>query len=58
MEKFIDYDRIHIRKRKVGERMIDLNQEVQFVKGVGPNRAKLLNRLDIHTLKDLITYYP
>ena len=58
MEKFIDYDRIHIRKRKVGERMIDLNQEVQFVKGVGPNRAKLLNRLEIHTLKDLITYYP
>ena len=38
--------------------MIDLNQDLQFVKGVGPNRAKLLNRLDIHTLKDLICYYP
>ena len=38
--------------------MIDLNQDVQFVKGVGPNRAKLLNRINIYTLKDLICYYP
>ena len=38
--------------------MIDTNQDVQFVKGVGPNRAKLLNRLGIYTLKDLISYYP
>ncbi len=38
--------------------MSDLNQDVKFVKGVGPNRAKLLNRLNIYTLKDLITYYP
>ena len=38
--------------------MIDLNQDVKFVKGVGPNRVKLLNKLNIYTLKDLITYYP
>ena len=38
--------------------MIDLNKEVQFVKGVGPNRVKLLNKLNIFTLKDLITYFP
>ncbi len=38
--------------------MIDLNQDVQFIKGVGPSKAKLLNRLEIYTLKDLITYYP
>ena len=38
--------------------MIDLNKEVQFVKGVGPNRVKLLNKLNIYTLKDLITYFP
>ena len=38
--------------------MIDLKQNIQYVKGVGPNRAKLLNYLGIYTLEDLITYYP
>ncbi len=37
---------------------MDLNKEIKFVKGVGPNRAQLLNKLGIFTLKDLITYYP
>lgn len=38
--------------------MINLSQDIQYIKGVGPNRAKLLNKLGIYTLKDLITYYP
>ena len=38
--------------------MVDLNKEVQYIKGVGPNRVKLLNKIGINTLKDLITYYP
>ena len=38
--------------------MIDLKKDVKYVKGVGPNRVKLLNKLNIFTLKDLITYYP
>lgn len=38
--------------------MQGLEREVQFIKGVGPNRAALLNKLQIHTLEDLITYYP
>ena len=38
--------------------MPDLLKEVKFVKGVGPNRVALLNRLGLYTLKDLITYYP
>lgn len=38
--------------------MVDLKKEVQFVKGVGPTRAKSLNKLGIYTLEDLITYYP
>ena len=37
---------------------MDLNKDVKYVKGVGPNRVKLLNKLKIYTLKDLITYYP
>ena len=38
--------------------MINLDKEVQYVKNVGPNRVKLLNKLNIFTLKDLITYFP
>ncbi|MCI8411485.1 MAG: ATP-dependent DNA helicase RecG [Clostridia bacterium] len=37
---------------------MDLNKDVKYIKGVGPNRVKLLNKLGIFTLKDLITYYP
>ena len=37
---------------------MDLNKDVKFIKGVGPNRVKLLNKIGIYTLKDLITYYP
>lgn len=35
-----------------------LSKEIKYVKGVGPNRADLLNKLGIYTLEDLITYYP
>ena len=38
--------------------MIDLEKDVKYIKGVGPNRVKLLNKLGIFTLKDLMTYYP
>ncbi len=34
------------------------NREIQYVKGVGESRAKVLNRLGIFNLEDLITYYP
>ena len=37
---------------------MDLLKDVKYIKGVGPNRVKLLNKLNIYTLKDLITYYP
>ena len=35
-----------------------LDENVQFLKGVGPTRVKLLNRLGINTIYDLLTYYP
>ena len=38
--------------------MQGLEREIQFIKGVGPNRAALLQKLGINTLEDLITYYP
>ena len=37
---------------------MDLEKDVKFVKGVGPSKVKLLNKLEIYTLKDLISYYP
>lgn len=37
---------------------MELNKDVKYIKGVGPNRVQLLNKLGIFTLKDLITYYP
>ncbi len=37
---------------------MELNQDVQYIKGVGPAKVKLLNNLGIYTLEDLITYYP
>lgn len=38
--------------------MIDLQKDVKYIKGVGPSRVLLLNKLGIFTLNDLITYYP
>ena len=38
--------------------MIDLNKQVQYIKNVGPTRVKLLNKLNINTLQDLISYFP
>lgn len=37
---------------------MELIDDVKFIKGVGPNRVKLLNKLGIFTLKDLLTYFP
>lgn len=37
---------------------INLEKEVQFVKNVGPTRVKLLNKLNVMTLSDLISYFP
>ena len=38
--------------------MVDLKKEVQYIKNVGPTRVKLLNKLNIYTLQDLISYFP
>ena len=34
--------------------MTNLDKEIQFIKGVGPSRATLLNKLGIFNLKDLM----
>ncbi len=38
--------------------MLNLKQNIQYIKGVGSNRAKLLNLLGVFTVEDLINYYP
>ncbi len=38
--------------------MVDLEKQVQFIKGVGPNRVTLLKKLGIETLGDLISFFP
>jgi len=38
--------------------MKDLNMSVQFLKGVGPERARILKKIGIETVGDLITYFP
>ena len=35
-----------------------LNQNIQYLKGVGPSKALLLNKLGINTYRDLLEYYP
>lgn len=37
---------------------MDLQNDIQYVKGVGPARAKLLNRLGMFTVEDLLYYFP
>ena len=54
----INYYKNDIKKKNDWSEILDLNKNIQFVKGVGEARAKLLNRLGIFTLEDLITYYP
>ncbi|MBU1062154.1 MAG: ATP-dependent DNA helicase RecG [Candidatus Omnitrophica bacterium] len=38
--------------------MKDLSVSARFIKGVGPSRLKLLNRLGIETVEDLLYYIP
>jgi len=38
--------------------MKDLSISAQFIKGVGPSRLKLLNRLGIETVEDLLYFVP
>ena len=38
--------------------MIDLNKDVKYIKGVGPARAEVLNKIGIYTLGDVLTYFP
>ena len=38
--------------------MVDLNKDIKYIKGVGPARAELLNKVGIFTLGDALSYFP
>ena len=38
--------------------MADLSTDVRYIKGIGEQRAKALNKLGICTLRDLIAWFP
>ena len=37
---------------------IDLNSPVQYIQGVGPKRAEVLQSVGVSTVHDLLHYYP
>lgn len=37
---------------------MSVSTQIQYLKGIGPAKAKLFERLDIHTVEDLLHYYP
>ena len=37
---------------------IKLNSPLQYLKGVGPRKAEVLDRHGMHTVRDLLAYYP
>ena len=37
---------------------MNLNSEVQYLKGVGPRRAQILNGIGVHCIRDLLYYLP
>lgn len=37
---------------------MNLDTSVRYVKGVGEKRAELFAKLGVHTVRDLLEYYP
>jgi len=38
--------------------MKDLNSPIQYLKGIGPKKAKLFHKIGIYTIEDLFYYFP
>lgn len=37
---------------------MNLDTPIQYIKGIGPIKAKLFNKLKVFTVRDLLEYYP
>ncbi len=44
--------------KSTSEKKISIDSPVQYVKGVGPKRAAVLNKSGIHTVEDLLYHFP
>ena len=42
---------------KITKKEFDIEENIQYLKGVGPKKAELLNKLGIYRIKDLLEYY-
>ncbi|MEC8591385.1 MAG: ATP-dependent DNA helicase RecG [Planctomycetota bacterium] len=51
-------DRDHGEPRESAGGPDDLKTEVQFLRGVGPRRAEMLQRMGLRTVRDLIFFFP
>lgn len=40
------------------DKSVEPASSIQYLKNVGPQRAKLLNKLEIHSVEDLLYYFP
>ena len=49
---------IRIKFRQVINLFGVINENIQYVKGIGPKKAEKLNKLGIYTIKDLLYYFP
>ncbi|MGI6120220.1 MAG: ATP-dependent DNA helicase RecG [Desulfosporosinus sp.] len=45
-------------RRVIKSKEISFEKPIQYLKGVGPERAKQLQKLGIHNVADLLQYYP
>ncbi|MDD3052889.1 MAG: ATP-dependent DNA helicase RecG [Endomicrobiaceae bacterium] len=37
---------------------MNLSSDIKYIKGIGPRRSSLLAKLEIHTIEDLLTFFP
>ena len=49
---------IETKEKNINKGIINLDNSIEFLKGVGPAKASILNKVGIYTIKDLIEYYP